>query len=336
MKKQLLLLLLAATLFGFDFSSTPKIAIQNTILARVNGNTISMMDVKKKMDVAFLQSYPQLIDNDQARLQFYEASWRHILMDMIDNELIIADAQDKEMKLSDGEIREALEERFGPNVTLTLDKLDLTHDEAWKMIKNELIVQRMSWWFIHSKAVSSVTPQDIRGAYRLYLEKNPAYSNWTYRVVSIRLGEQNEELVQKVHTLLVEKNTSPETLEAALKKLEVPGSTIAVSNEFIATTQELSDLHRTSLETLGAGEYSKPSYQLSKADKKVVYRIFYLVTKNDVPAPKFEDLSLTLRNQLIQTAVGKTSQTYLGKLRKHYGFEAADAIPEDLHPFSLQ
>ena len=36
-----------------DFSQNQKIAMQNSILAKVNGQTFSMMDVKKKMDLLF-------------------------------------------------------------------------------------------------------------------------------------------------------------------------------------------------------------------------------------------------------------------------------------------
>jgi hypothetical protein len=314
-----------------DFQE-PKIGIQNTILAKVNGKTISMIDVKKKMDMAFHQGYPQLAHSNQARFQFYEASWKHVLMDMIDQELMISDAEDKEIKVTDGEIREILEERFAPNVTQTLDKIGLTFDEACKMIKNEIIVQRMSWWFIHSKAVGSVTPQDIRQAYRLYLEAHPAYTDWKYRVVTIRTDSSNESLAEEVYKALAESGKSPEAVE--VKQIE--GAVIAVSNEFNAKTEELSDIHKASLLTIEPGQYSKPSYQLSRADKKGVYRIFYLIAKNDVAAPAFEDMSTYLKNELIQKAVTAESQVYINKLRKHYGFDAETVIPEELHPFSLQ
>lgn len=328
---------LVAADMPFNFQQgEQKIAVQNTILAKVNGKTISMMDVKKKMDLLFHQNYPQYASSSQARVQFYESSWRHILMDMIDNELIISDATDKEIKVTDGEIREVLEERFGPNVMQTIDKIGLTYEETWKMIKNDLLVQRMTWWFIHSKATSAVTPQDIRQAYRLYLEENPAYSEWKYRVVSIRVDQPDELLSDQIYRFLSESHQAPDALDAKLKKLESPGVSIAVSNEFNAKTQELSEAHRASLTGLAPGDYSKPSFQTSRADKKTVYRIFYLVNKNDHPSPAFEDLSHQLRNDLTQKAVVQESQSYLNKLRKHYGFEADKTLPEDLHPFSLQ
>lgn len=346
MKTLVLSLLASSLLLAADKPAAPfgqyqdnqKVAVQNAILAKVNGNTISMMDVKKKMDLMFHQNYPQFANSAQARLQFYEASWRHVVMDLVDHELIIADALDKEIKLTDAEVRENMEERFGPNVMQTLDKIGFSYDEAWKMVKNEMIVQRMSWWFIHAKATAEVTPQDIRQAYRLYLEKNPAYAEWKYRVVTIRVDQPNDALADKVQQFLSEAGKDPVALESELKKFDTKGISVAVSNEFVAKTHELSETHKASLADLTVGTYSKPSFQTNRIDKKTVYRIFYLVNNIDHPAPSFEALVPQLRSELNQKAVAKESTEYLGKLRKKYGFnpDAENALPEDLHPFSLQ
>jgi hypothetical protein len=318
-----------------DFSDGgKKIAFQNSILAKVNGSTISMMDVKKKMDMLFHQHYPKLVQSNTARYQFYEKSWRQALMEMIDNELILADAEEKEVKITDAEVRETLESRFGPSVLSTLDKIGLTYDEAWKLVKNELIVQRMTWWFIHSKAIQSVTPQTIREAYRSFLQENPPYQELKYRIVSIRSDKLD--LAEKVGQFLLESGKSPERLAEALLALD---PAIQVSSEYTATDLEISEAHRSALASLTPGQYSAPILQKSRADQKSIARIFYLASKSDHPAPPFQDLSSMLRDQLIQKAMVQHSQTYVEKLRKHYGFDASfvkEALPEDLHPFSLQ
>lgn len=339
--KSLLLLFSSTLLLAAEFpllqypDQGQKIAVQNSILSKVNGKTISMMDVKKKMDLAFHQSYPQLSHSNQARLQFYEVSWRPILMDMINHELILSDATDKEIQLTDGEIREAFEERFGPSSLETLDKIGLTYEEGIEMIKNELIVQRMTWWFVHSKAMNSVTPQEIRQAYRLYLEEHPPYADWNYRVISIRTEGSHSSISEQIFEELSQSGKSPEQMEARLKELEAPGISISISNPFQAKTEELSEAHKASLAPLSAGTYSHPSFQISRGDKKSVYRIFYLIDKVDHPAPSFETLSQQLKNDLTQKAVAKESTHYLHKLQKRYSSEAI-ALPEDLHPFSLQ
>jgi hypothetical protein len=218
----------------------------------------------------------------------------------------------------------------------TLDKIGLTYDETWKMVKNELIVQRMNWWFIQSKAMSSIAPQDIREAYQHHLQDNPPYAEWKYRVVSIRADKGDEITAEKAYQLLSQSDKNPNELENLLKNLETPDTKIAISNEFTAKTQDLSEVHKASLENLSPGTYSKPSFSLSRADHKSVYRIFYLIDKTDFPAPSFDAISQELRNNLIQKAIAQESSGYLSKLRKYYGFESDQTVPDDLQPFSLQ
>ncbi len=319
-----------------DFQdSGKKIAVQNSILAKVNGTTISMLDVKKKMDMLFYQHYANLSHSNTARYQFYEKSWRPILMEMIDHELILADAQEKEIKLTDSEIREGLESRFGPNVLSTLDKIGLTYEEAWKMLKNELLVQRMSWWFVQYKAIQSVTPQAIRDAYQSYLKENPPYQELKYRIVSIR-GDELATKAEKVLQVLIEKGMSPELLVEALIETD---PSIQVSTEYTASDLEISESHRSALASMAPGSYSLPVIQKSRSDNKSIARIFYLAAKTDHSAPAFQELSSSLRDGLVNKAIAEYSKNYVAKLRRHFGFDTEfiqEKLPEDLHPFSLQ
>lgn len=336
MKKYFLALLAVVPLFAeLSFSGEPKIGVQNSILTQVNGTVISVIDLKKKMDVLFHQHYPHLEQSDQARFQFYEASWRHVLSEMIDHQLILADAQDKEVKLTDGEIREALEAKFGPNTMITLDRIGLSYSDAWKMVKDELLVQRMSWWFIHSRALSRVTPQEIRQAFRFYVKENPAYQEWRYRVISVR-GDNPQPLIEKVIARLEEGSGSFETLSADLAALD---ANIQVSSEYAAADADLSASHKEALAMLRSGEFSEPVIQKNRVDGKNIARIFYLSEKIDHPAPEFTTLSPNLKNELTQKAIALESSQYLDKLRKHYGYDEdrlKEQIPDNFHPFSLQ
>ncbi len=99
MKKYFAIFLLAISWIAAElplssFEKNQKIVIQNSILTQVNGTPISVIDLKKKMDLVFHQNYPQLEDSTAARYQFYQTSWRHVLSEMIDHQLILADAKD--------------------------------------------------------------------------------------------------------------------------------------------------------------------------------------------------------------------------------------------------
>ncbi len=324
---------------SFSPRGEPQISVKNRILTTVNGNAISVVDVMKKMDMLLHQNYPQFADSPQARFQFYAASWRPILMEMIDTELILSDAEEKEIKLTDGEIREEMEDRFGPGVQLTLEKIGLSYDDAWKMVRKELIVRRMLWFFAQSKAIQSVSPQAIRQAYKQYLTEHPPYEEWSYRVITLK--SENSELAEDVKGLLATAASGVECVAKELKEWESahPEASLTVSNEYVARSSDLSDSHRTALASLSPGHYSEPIVQESRVERKPLQRIFYLKDKIDHPAPSFDELAPQLKNELTQKAVAKESDAYMQKLRRYYGFDQEglkDALPENLQPFALE
>jgi hypothetical protein len=322
------------------YRTEPKVSVQNTLLAKVNGTTISVIDVMKKMDMVLHQNYPQYAESPQARFQFYSSSWRPIFMEMIDTELILADAEAKEVKLSDGEIREELESRFGPNVMATLDHIGLTYEDAWKLVKNELIVRRMTWFFVHSKAMQSVSPRPCGDAYRQYLTANPPYHEWVYRVITLKGDAIDSARADELYRELSTANQSPESaLDLKKWESEHPDCKLQISNEYKVKDLELSESHKTALSSLSAGSYSQPVSQMSRSDSKPVYRIFYLAQKTDHPAPSFDIISNQMKNELLQKAVAKESEHYMLKLRKHFGFDPArikETVPDDLQPFHLE
>src|SRR5262245_8170025 len=97
-----------------------QIIINNRILAKVNGKAISAFDVMKKMDMLFYRQYPEYTAIPQARLQFYQVSWKRVLQELIDKELILADAEESKLQVSAGDIRQEMELLLGPNIHSSL------------------------------------------------------------------------------------------------------------------------------------------------------------------------------------------------------------------------
>src|ERR1700738_2776124 len=120
-----------------------RIFVNNRILAKINGKPISVVDVMKKMDLLFYKRYPQYTSIPAARFQFYQLHWQYVLNELIDKELVMADAADNKLPLTPGDIRQEMEEWFGPNIIVNLDQAGLTFDEAWKLVEEDLILQRM-------------------------------------------------------------------------------------------------------------------------------------------------------------------------------------------------
>jgi len=320
--------------------SEPAIEVQNILLSSVNGKTISVVDVMKKMNSLMYQTYPDYYESMPARYQYYMANWKHILDEMINTELILSDFTAKDQKISDGEIREEMEQRYGPNILLTLEGINLTYEEAWEMMKREMIVQKMIGYFVHTKAFQAVTPQQIRQAYHIYCEKNPPIEEWHYQVISIR-GDKNEktkETAEKAYDLLQSTKLMSKSLEDNLKELENKEDNISIqiSKEYQMKNKDISSLHKNVLSTLQKQTYSKPQEQKSRTDGNIVHRIFYLKNHTTTETPSFKEMANNLKNELLQKEVFEYSKKYVSKLRKNYGIQEKLDLEEDFQPFKLK
>jgi len=319
-----------------------ELIVHNRILATVNGKAVSVMDVMKKMDVFLSRNYPEHSKSDTSRYQFFIQNWRDTLNQIIDNELILADAEKLEIKIADAEVREKIHERFGPNVMASLDELGLTLDEAWHMIYAEMAVQRMSWYRVHSKAMHRIGPQDIKVGYEAYLAQNPPQEEWKYQVLSIRAATDSlgKVFAQKAQALLQGEPLPFEALASKLKEGMKDDSnvTITVSDELDVAGSKLSEAHKTVLCTLKPGSYSEPVSQVSRRDQSVVHRIFYLKEHKVIPPKSFDAMVDALHDQLVMKEVNKEFPLYLKKLRKQFNYEGKElsSLPNDFVPFELK
>lgn len=319
----------------------PKLNIHNIVLTKVNGKSISVIDVMKKMDFIFHKAYPNLISSKQARYQFYSSSWKHVLTELINTELMLAQAEAKEIKIHDSEIREEMENRFGPNTMTNLSTVGLSYNEAFQMIKTELIVRRMMWFFVQSKALTQITPQLIKQEYRLYLEKNPSFDEWDYQVISVKGSndQEAEAAANKIYELTKSNTLSFEELEAKLKELEKEfvNTNMQASPTYKVTSKDISKSHKDVLSTLQVNSFSPPIFQTSRSDNKKIHRIFFLKRHELKTPPSFEEMADNIKNELLQKAVSEESELYFAKLRKYYGITQESAIiPENFEPFSIE
>jgi len=75
----------------------PRLLINNRPLAKINGKVISLFDVIKKMDLFLFDYSPEYTPTVVERYQFYSSRWESTLEDMIADELVLIDAEQKEM-----------------------------------------------------------------------------------------------------------------------------------------------------------------------------------------------------------------------------------------------
>jgi hypothetical protein len=325
----------------------PKISINNRVLTKVQGKAITVIDLTKRMDLIFHRDYSHLESSVHARFQFYIYNWRTMLNEMIDSELILADAEEKKIPMSDGDIREELEQTFGPNVVETIDRLGLSYDEAWKMVKSELIVRRMTSYMVTSKAAASLSPADVRKAYEQYLAKHGEKEEWFYRVISIRNSDANKgaEAAQLLREELdsKEKSINIENLPQVFEQYKQLGTidsetTLQVSEPYHRVNDAIATAHKEVLQRLTQRSFSTPIAQVSRADNATVQRIFFLEDHQVQKPTPFESFQRESNQNLFHEAISKEQLLYISKLRQHFGVDQSyiqQMVPEDFEPFSL-
>ncbi len=342
---------------ALSLESGHTLIVNNRVLATVNGKKISILDIVKKMDVFLNQYYPQYADSVVARYQFYMTHWRETLNRLVDAELVLMDAEGKELKLSEGEVREAIHDRFGPNVMTTLDKLGLTFEEARSMIHTDLIVQRMTWFKVNSKAFLAVHPEMVKSSYKEYCVNNPPSEHWDYQVLSVRSKDPKraEDSAYEAYSAFLNSKAEPSLVVASLKeqlnpkKEEVAVMTVndaaapeevslSLSEAQQADSKTISSAHREVLATLQPGSFSLPIRQKSRVDNSTVYRIFFLKSYEKTNPLTFPQLSEKLENELLQQAMDKESQVYTKRLREKYSYEVHVSEEEEgtFTPFILK
>lgn len=327
----------------FRSESNKKVIINNRVLAKVNGKAISVYDLMKKMDLLFYRQFPEYTSSNEARYQFYMANWPHVLRDMVDKELIMADAEEVKMPVSSGDIRQEMESMFGPNIITNLDKVGLSYEEAWAMVKSDITLKRMLYTRANAKAMKKITPIVIRQAYDSFAKENTRPATWTYYVVNIRDKDPSTgaESAHQVHRLLSAENVPlAKIAEAAAQLASVaPSSKITVSEEFQQTLKEMAESNKDLLTALKKGEYSQPSSQKSRSDGSTVYRILYLKDTSPEGAPPFQDVANGLKDKLLDETSAVEVDEYLKRLRKHFDVQGGDVEElekENFEPFSLR
>ncbi|NGX40881.1 MAG: hypothetical protein KR126chlam4_00712 [Candidatus Anoxychlamydiales bacterium] len=327
-----------------DYRNSPmeknaNINVNNTVLAKVEDRAITALDVKKKLDIAFERSFTDLIDSKSARFQFYQSGWLQVLDEVINNELILLDAKKREFTISDAELKEEMENRYGPNIISNIQKQNLTLEEAQKMLSDEMVIHRMVYYFVRSKAEQNITPSKIKNSYQLYLKETPSQEIYSYNVISIRCDDNKlaNLAANEVHLLLQEKNQDPKELEDTLKGIEkdYKNSTINVSNLYKTSSKDLSVSHKTILKDLKKNEFSDITSQVSRINNKQISRIFYLKDLEKIEAKTFDEISNELKTKLIEKELGHVGENFFNKLKKEYLVENKISS-KDFCPFTFE
>lgn len=326
----------ASWLFAPDEKNV--LLIQPRILAHVNGKTITVVDLMHKMDLAFYEKYPEYADLVQPRYQFYQTNWRYVLRDLIDQELMLADAESLKIELSRGEVRKEMEKLFGPNVVSNVQKAGLQYDEALNLVRSDMLIQRLLYFKVHTPALRCSTPKEVQIAYEEYQKTHQLPAELTYRVISVR--SQNPERAKEVsglmHTQLMAGESMDEVVSAMQSQEDVQ---VACGEQEKRAEGDLSDHYRSALLQLSVGGYSEPLAQESRKRGETLFRIFHLGAFKAAGAPPLAEVEEQLKDELLSAASQRLTMAYLQDLRARYRVEEMQdykKIPEEFEPFEMR
>lgn len=315
------------------------IQMHNRILTRVLDQPITVGDVMKKMDINFFRQFPQYAQSKQARFQYYQAHWKNTLSDLIDKELILHDAQESKVPPPTNEVRQELEQTFGPNVMANLEKIGMTYEEATKNIEEEMILRRMLMFRAQIKAMRSVTPQMLRATYHEKKEEFIQPSQWSYRVISIRDKDEKKTQYAVEEVLKLLKNHSLDELETTIQSQVPLSPTTSVKVTELVTQQEkeISPGYKEVLDPLSPGQYSQAVEQLDRKKNKF-FRIFYLQERTLSTMKTFQEMAGPIKNYLMDQKVNIETEKYISDLKKKYGIDTQkilSSLPEGFEPFTI-
>lgn len=323
-------------------SQEPQLVINNCILAKVHNKSVSVVDVMKQMDVLFVKRFPDFSRSPVARYQFYQANWRHALQELVDKELILADADEVGLPVAKGDVREEMERMFGPRVLETLQDLGLTYSEAWKILRDDIAIRRMISYRVNSKAMKEVSPALIKATYAQSHQETPPQKRWTYQVLSIRGADEATltTLGEELHLWTKgEEISSLEKIQAHSETLSFPqGVTLTLSAPFQHDEASISTAYREGVSSLSPGEISLPILQQNRRDASPICRLFQLHDCEENLPPSFAEKAKEIESQLVGEAIDRGSEKYVQKLKEHFGVakDALVSLPDDFQPFQLR
>jgi hypothetical protein len=331
---------------GLGMASKPRteIAYSNRPLITINGKTLSLVDVIKKMDFQLLQYAPQVLDNPESRFEYYNQNWRRVYAELVEMELVMIDAEPLKIGISEADIRMELES-LGPQLIIKLDSIGLTLNEAKAMVENDMIMRQMLWYKAYSKALQVITPESIKIAYNDYFKEETLKQkeHWCYQVLTIKSKDsaKGEKAAWAAHTLLSKEGSIMAAIPDALKKTLQSSSDdveLTLSKDLRVDSHSISKQHHEILCQLQPHEYSQPVVQLAKNQGEEVRKIFYLKEHSIDAVKTFQDMASSLKDKLTQIAAEKERKNYIESLKKKLllsDAEIFESISKEEEPFAL-
>ena len=285
-------------------------------LVRVRDSVITVVDVMKKMDLVFFQQFPQFRTSTEKRFEFYQATWRQVLQDLVERKVIMLYADENKMEVGHGDIREEMEELFGPNVLVKLYDAGVSWDDAYDMIRQDIMMRRIIQFYVRMPAVASITPQKIKARFFDRYGTATRGDKLSWQILSVQASDSIDSKKQllKIIDALNAKKTTVEQVKTSLPE----GVEFSLSPLYVTEIEQLSKPMRSILEPASFNVWTAP-YQGKEPKKGWSKWISYVVTAR-IPGEKVP-LNLVeneITEELLQPLFDENRKNFLEGLIKKY------------------
>lgn len=301
-------------------SQTNSINFNNRILAIVNGTPISMLDVVKQLDLLFYRKYRDYQTKPEAKVQFYTAHWKEVFSELIDRELVLADAQEKQFTVSQGDVRQEMEEMFGPDLIKNVHEAGLTIPEVRKLLHADITLRRMLFFKVRAKAYASISPQDVAAAYEKLKKEATVHEEVIWQVISIKGDPKKSEKVACQLAKELKPSDPPTKALNMVKDVEKEGIQLTLSAPFTTARKALSKELSTLFSSLKPQSYSAPISTRGR-DGAVSWKIYFLSGVQSCSFPPLQEVETQVREQLVATRVEQMTKEYVVQLHHHFGVD---------------
>ncbi len=294
----------------------PSVIVENRVLATVRDQVITVMDVMKKLDMVFCQQFPQYRAVPEARYEFYRSNWRRVLEELVDRQLIMSLAEEKQFSVTNGDIREELEEAFGPNVMMNLYEEGLSLHDVHEMMKADILLRRIIFFYVHAPVLHAITPDVLRSAYQHRVNELKGKEGWIWRTVTVKAKGKDcpKAMADKVWKLLEQDRLPMEKVVAQLpNEIECQ-----VSSPFRSEHKEVAPGIQDILEKLPLNSFSEPLPFTVRNDPHQCWRCYIVDERFSATVPTFQEVEEVIRQDLAAPEIAKKTIAFFEELRKQY------------------
>lgn len=337
MFRYLLLLLAMNVTLCADQSAKAAIIVDNRVLTTVRDQIITVQDVVKKLDMLFYKNYPQYRSSPEARLEFYKMQWRQMVDDLVNRQLALSWAEERQFQVSHGDVREELEEMFGPDVMVNLYESGLSLHEVQEMIRADILLRRIIYAYVRLPILASITPRDVRTLYANKLKEASSQKVFCWKSITVKEKDTKEcsrQVAEDVLNLFRKERLS---LEGVREKIPAQFE-VTLSQEYRSSREEIAPHIFELLSPLQEGSFSDLVPFSSKQDEHRGWRFYTVLSIENKKLPPLAEIEEELRGEIAYPEIEKQTKAFFDELRRQYHVKQLFTSQElaSLEPFSMR